>query len=74
MIDIKEKTAQVASVGADAELSSRNYNNNSITETKDEFNSSEDYFKKMQRDMLRMMDPSYLMVVFSLNAVKTDIN
>jgi len=63
MIEIKEKTAKVASVGADAELSSRNYNNNSISETNHEFNSSEDYFKKMQRDMLRMMDPSYLKTI-----------
>ena len=55
----KEMTAPVVSVGADTEQSSQNCTNNSLTDFDQDFKG----FDEMQREILRMMDPSYLKTV-----------
>ena len=52
----KEMTAPVVSVGADTEQSSQNLIDNSLTDFDPNFKGSDE----MQREILRMMDPSYL--------------
>lgn len=52
----KEMTAPCVSVGADTEQSSQKCSNNSITENAENFNS----FEEMQRELRKMLDPSYL--------------
>ena len=52
----KEMTAPCVSVGADTEQSSQNLTDNSITENAENINR----FEKMQRDLRKMLDPSYL--------------
>lgn len=52
----KEMTAPVVSVGADTEQSSQKCTDNSITENAENINR----FEKMQRDLRKMLDPSYL--------------
>lgn len=55
----KEMTAPVVSVGADTEQSSQNLIDNSLTDFDPNFKSGDE----MQREILRMMDPSYLKTV-----------
>ena len=55
----KEMTAPVVSVGADTEQSSQNLTDNSLTDFDPDFKE----FNEMQREILRMMDPSYLKTV-----------
>ena len=55
----KEMTAPVVSVGADTEQSSQNLTDHSISDFDPNFKG----FDKMQREILRMMDPSYLKTV-----------
>ena len=55
----KEMTAPVVSVGADTEQSSQNLTGNSLTDFDPNFKG----FDEMQREILRMMDPSYLKTV-----------
>ena len=55
----KEMTAPVVSVGADTEQSSQNFTDNSLTDFDPNFKG----FDEMQREILRMMDPSYLKTV-----------
>ena len=55
----KEMTAPVVSVGADTEQSSQNLTDYSLTDFDSDFKG----FDKMQREILRMMDPSYLKTV-----------
>ena len=55
----KEMTAPVVSVGADTEQSSQNLIDNSLTDFDPNFKGSDE----MQREILRMMDPSYLKTV-----------
>ena len=55
----KEMTAPVVSVGADTEQSSQNLTDNSLTDFDPNFKG----FDEMQREILRMMDPSYLKTV-----------
>lgn len=52
----KEMTAPNVSVGADTEQSSQKCTDNSITENAENINR----FEKMQRDLRKMLDPSYL--------------
>ena len=52
----KEMTAPVVSVGADTEQSSQKCSNNSITDNAENINS----FEEMQRELRKMLDPSYL--------------
>ena len=52
----KEMTAPYVSVGADTEQSSQKCTDNSITENAENINR----FEKMQRDLRKMLDPSYL--------------
>ena len=52
----KEMTAPCVSVGADTEQSSQKCCNNSITENAENINS----FEEMQRELRKMLDPSYL--------------
>lgn len=59
MINEKEMTAPVVSVGADTEQSSQNLTDNSLTDFDPDFKG----FDEMQREILRMMDPSYLKTV-----------
>ena len=59
MIDKKEMTAPNVSVGADTEQPSQKSTANIIT-TKDENFKS---FEEIQREMIRMMDPSYLKTI-----------
>ena len=59
MINEKEMTAPVVSVGADTEQSSQNFTDNSLTDFDSDFKG----FDEMQREILRMMDPSYLKTV-----------
>jgi len=59
MANEKEMTAPVVSVGADTEQSSQNCTNNSLTDSGPDFKG----FDEMQREILRMMDPSYLKTV-----------
>ena len=55
----KEMTAPVVSVDADTEQSSQNLTDNSLTDFDPDFKG----FDEMQREILRMMDPSYLKTV-----------
>ena len=55
----KEMTAPVVSVDADTEQSSQNLTDNSLTGFDPNFKG----FDEMQREILRMMDPSYLKTV-----------
>ena len=55
----KEMTAPVVSVGADTEQSSQNLTDNSLTDFDPNFKG----FDEVQREILRMMDPSYLKTV-----------
>ena len=55
----KEMTAPNVSVGADTEQSSQNLTDNSLTDFDPNFKG----FDEMQREILRMMDPSYLKTV-----------
>ena len=59
MTNEKEMTAPVVSVGADTEQSSQNLTDNSLTDFDPNFKG----FDEMQREILRMMDPSYLKTV-----------
>jgi len=59
----KEMTAPAASVGADAEQSSQKNTINSIPENSSKFNDFEKDFRRMQQEMLRQMDPTYLKTV-----------
>ena len=59
MTNKKEMTAHVVSVGADTEQSSQNLTDNSLTDFDSDFKG----FDEMQREILRMMDPSYLKIV-----------
>lgn len=59
MTNEKEMTAPVVSVGADTEQSSQNLTSNSLTDFDPDFKG----FDEMQREILRMMDPSYLKTV-----------
>ena len=59
MTNKKEMTAHVVSVGADTEQSSQNLTDNSLTDFDSDFKG----FDEMQREILRMMDPSYLKTV-----------
>mgnify|MGYP002588523315 CR=1 FL=1 len=52
----KEMTAPNVSVGADTEQSFQKCSNNSITENDENINS----FEEMQRELRKMLDPSYL--------------
>lgn len=56
MTNKKEMTALCVSVGADTEQSSQKCSNNSITENAENINS----FEEMQRELRKMLDPSYL--------------
>ncbi len=55
----KEMTAPNVSVGADTEQLSQNLTDNSLTDFDPDFKG----FDEMQREILRMMDPSYLKTV-----------
>lgn len=59
MTNEKEMTAPVVSVGADTEQSSQNLTDNSLTDFDPDFKGLDE----MQREILRMMDPSYLKTV-----------
>ena len=59
MTNEKEMTAPIVSVGADTEQSSQNLTDNSLTDFDPNFKG----FDEMQREILRMMDPSYLKTV-----------
>ena len=59
MTNITEKTAPNVSVGADTEQSSQKSTANIITTEDENFKS----FEEIQREMIRMMDPSYLKTV-----------
>ena len=58
----KEMTTLSTSVGSD-DGQSLNVSVDSIPENSSEFNNLEEDFKKMQQEMLRQMDPSYLKTV-----------
>ena len=59
MSDINEKTVPDVSVGADTEQPSQKCTDDIITEEAEDFNSFEDF----QREMILMMNPSYLKTV-----------
>ncbi len=59
MTNEKEMTAPIVSVGADTEQSSQNLTGNSLTDFDPDFKG----YDEMQREILRMMDPSYLKTV-----------
>ena len=59
MTDKKEKTAPIISVGADTEQQFSKYHEDIITEDDENSNT----FDEFQREMIRMMDPSYLKTV-----------
>ena len=59
MTNITEKTAPNVSVGADTEQPSQKCTANIITSEDENFKS----FEEIQREMIRMMDPSYLKTV-----------
>ena len=59
MTNITEKTAPNVSVGADTEQSSQKSTANIITTEDENFKS----YEEIQREMIRMMDPSYLKTV-----------
>ena len=60
MINEKEMTAPVVSVGADTEQSSQNLTDNSLTDFDPDFKGADD---DLYQEILRMMDPSYLKTV-----------
>src|SRR5574344_88544 len=62
MIEEKEMTALGTSVGAD-DRQSLNISANSIPENPTDFNNLEEDFKKMQQEMFRQIDPSYLKTI-----------
>ena len=59
MTNKKEMTAPNVSVGAGTEQSSQNLIDNSLTDFDQDFKG----FDEMQREIQRMMDPSYLKTV-----------
>lgn len=59
MTNITEKTAPNVSIGADTEQPSQKSTANIITTEDKNFKS----FEEIQREMIRMMDPSYLKTV-----------
>lgn len=59
MDDKKEKTAPNVSVGADTEQSIHKCTDSSITDTDAEINN----FEEIQRELIRMADPSYLRTI-----------
>jgi hypothetical protein len=59
MTNEKEMTAPNVSVGADTEQSSQSLTDNSLTDFDPDFKG----YDEMQREILRMMDPSYLKTV-----------
>ena len=59
----KEMTAPVVSVGADTEQPSQICTANSIIENCEDFKTYEQSLEEMQREFLRMSDPSYLKTV-----------
>lgn len=63
MNDKKEMTAPVVSVGADTEQSSQICTENSISEKSENFKTVEQSYEELQRELLRMSDPSYLKTV-----------
>lgn len=63
MMNKKEMTAPIASVGADAEQSLQKDIINSIPKNSSEFNDFEKDFRRMQQEILRQMDPTYLKTV-----------
>ena len=63
-MSVKGKTTvPVLSVGADAKQSFNVKTTNSITDDSSKNKDLDDYFKKMQREMLREMNPSFLRTV-----------
>ncbi len=63
MANKKEMTAPIASVGADAEQSLKKCIDNSIPKNSSKINDFENDFRRMQQEMLRQMDPTYLKTV-----------
>ena len=63
MNEQKEMTAPVISVGADTEQPSQICTANSIIENCKDFKTYEQSLEEMQREFLRMSDPSYLKAV-----------
>ena len=59
MTNEKEMTAPVVSVGADTEQSSQNLAEHSLPDFDPDFKG----FDEMQREILQMMDPTYLKTV-----------
>ena len=59
----KEMTTTVSSVGADGLQSSQNSISVSIPESFENINDFDESFRKMQLEMIRQMDPSYLKTV-----------
>ena len=59
----KEMTAPVVPVGADTEQSSQICTANIIIENCEDFKTYEQSLDEMQREFLRMSDPSYLPTV-----------
>ena len=72
MIDKKEKTAPNVSVGADTEQSIQKCTDNIITDYDENIKDLDESFRKMQREMLRQMDPSYLKTVSMSALYDTD--
>lgn len=70
MIEEKEMTALGTSVGAD-DRQSLNISANSIPENPTDFNNLEEDFKKMQQEMFRQMDPSYLKTISMIELFDT---
>lgn len=62
MANKKEMTTPGTSVGAD-DRQSLNISENSIPEYFSDFNNLEENFRKMQQEMFRQMDPSYLKTI-----------
>ncbi len=63
MTNKKEMTAPCVSVGADTEQSSQICTEQSISENCEDFKTYEQNLEEMQREFLRMSDPSYLKTV-----------
>ncbi len=63
MIDKKEMTAPYVSVGADTEQSSQICNTNIIPAESENINGFEEKYEEWEREMQRMMSPSYLKTV-----------
>ena len=59
----KEMTAVITSVGADDGQSLNSNSNNSITDFDEEIKTFDENFDEYQREMRRMLDPSYLKTV-----------